>query len=220
MFVGHYSASFILKKADKNIPLWLLFAAAQFVDILWASFILTGTEKMRIIPGFTASNPLDLYYMPYTHSLAGALFWAALAGVGYLFWKRGSKLSAFLLGMAVLSHWLLDLIVHQPDLSLYDDTLKMGFGLWNYPIISLFLEMVLLTGSAFFYLYRNTGVHRSERKKTIAFVTVLVVVGVINLVLPPPASAGIFAVEALASYIAFALVAFWIEYKAKPRYAR
>lgn len=220
MFVGHYSASFVIKKADSSIPLWLLFVAAQFIDILWATFILTGTEKMRIVPGFTASNPLDLYYMPYTHSLAGALFWAVLAGIIYLLWKRFSKLSALLVGVAVFSHWILDLVVHRPDLSLYDDTLKMGLGLWNYPIVSLMLEMALLAGSTIFYLAGNARVNRSERKRIILFVAVLVVIGVINLLLPPPPSTGIFAIEALASYIAFALVAFWIEKKAGHSHGR
>ena len=81
MFVGHYSASFAAKAADQRIPLWLLFIAVQFVDVMWAIFVLLGIEKVRIVPGITASNPLDLYYMPYTHSLIGAVGWAVLAGL-------------------------------------------------------------------------------------------------------------------------------------------
>ncbi|HKR95914.1 MAG TPA: hypothetical protein VJW55_11150, partial [Candidatus Angelobacter sp.] len=73
MFIGHYSASFAGRAAEKRLPLWLLFIAVQFIDVLWAIFVLLGVEKVRIVPGFTASNALDLYYMPYTHSLLGAL---------------------------------------------------------------------------------------------------------------------------------------------------
>ncbi|MGZ4890442.1 MAG: hypothetical protein ACXWBH_14770, partial [Candidatus Angelobacter sp.] len=82
MFTGHYSASFAGKAlagksgdkdSDKRIPLWLLFMAVQFIDVLWSIFVLLGIEKVRIVPGITASNALDLYYMPYTHSLLGVL---------------------------------------------------------------------------------------------------------------------------------------------------
>lgn len=81
MFIGHYSASFAGRAAEKRLPLWLLFIAVQFIDVLWTIFVLLGVEKVRIVPGFTASNALDLYYMPYTHSLLGALGWSAVAYV-------------------------------------------------------------------------------------------------------------------------------------------
>jgi hypothetical protein len=68
MFVGHYGASFAAKKADDSIPLWVLFLAVQLLDVVWAPLVLLGIEKVRIVPGFTATNPLDLYYMPYTAS--------------------------------------------------------------------------------------------------------------------------------------------------------
>ncbi len=48
---------------------------------MWSIFVLLGIEKVRIVPGITASNALDLYYMPYTHSLLGVLCWSALAYV-------------------------------------------------------------------------------------------------------------------------------------------
>jgi hypothetical protein len=67
LFTGHYSVSFAGRAAEKRIPLWLLFIAVQFIDVLWSIFVLLGIEKVRIVPGITASNALDLYYMPYTH---------------------------------------------------------------------------------------------------------------------------------------------------------
>lgn len=66
MFVGHYGVSFAAKGAEPNIPLWVLFLAVQFLDILWAPLILFGIERVRIVSGITESNPLDLYYMLFT----------------------------------------------------------------------------------------------------------------------------------------------------------
>jgi hypothetical protein len=45
--------------------------------------ILLGVEKVRIVPGITATNPLDLYFMPYTHSLIAAVLWSLAAFLAY-----------------------------------------------------------------------------------------------------------------------------------------
>jgi len=159
MFVGHYGVSFAAKRADPGIPLWVLFIAVQLLDVAWAPFVLLGIEKVRIVPGITASNPLDLYYMPYTHSLAAALLWSLGAFACYrLAVSASAKRSAFVVAVAVFSHWLLDFLVHRPDLPLYDDTAKVGLGLWNLPALAFGLEIVVLFGGM--GLYFGTGATR------------------------------------------------------------
>src|SRR5438445_12789563 len=127
MFVGQYGVSFASKSADRSIPLWVLFIAVQLLDVAWAPLVLLGIEKVRIVPGITATSPLDLYYMPYTHSLIGALVWSGLAFAIYKAGRRAkaSNAAALLVSFAVFSHWILDLVVHRPDLAIYDDTLKV-----------------------------------------------------------------------------------------------
>ena len=61
------------KRVELAVPLWTLFIAVQLLDVFWSMFVLLGIEKVRIVPGFTKTNALDLYYMPYTHSLPGAV---------------------------------------------------------------------------------------------------------------------------------------------------
>ena len=73
MFVGHYGISFAAQRLNRQLPLWVLFIAVQLLDVFWAPFVLLGIERVRIVPGITMSNPLDLYYMPYTHSLIAAM---------------------------------------------------------------------------------------------------------------------------------------------------
>jgi hypothetical protein len=80
VFIGHYGPSFAIKARRPAMPLWLLFIAVQLVDVAWAVLVLLGVEKARIVPGITASNPLDLYYMPYTHSLVAAGLWSVATG--------------------------------------------------------------------------------------------------------------------------------------------
>ena len=212
MFVGHYGVAFAVKTERNKIPLWVLFVAVQLLDFLWAPFVLLGIEKVRFVPGITATNALDLYYMPYTHSLIGALFWSAVAFTIYkIGWRNiASSSAALLVGFAVFSHWLLDLIVHRPDLAIYDDTLKVGFGLWNYRGIEFALEIGILLVGAVVYLKRNGAIAR--KIGIIIFVAVLVLIQTSNTFLrQPPSSDRAFAITALIFYTVFACVAFLLE---------
>ena len=212
MFVGHYGVSFLAKKADDSIPLWVLFLAVQLLDVVWAPLVLLGVEKVRIVPGFTATNPLDLYYYPYTHSLVAAIAWASAAAIAYRLWTGfsrragGGSRGAALVGIAVFSHWVLDFVVHRPDLPLYDDTAKVGLGLWDRPLLAFGLEAALLLLGLRLYLAR-----RPERGIGLVVFS-LVMLGIQAMVFfgPPPESGAQIAATALGSYVVFAIVVWWL----------
>lgn len=208
LFVGHYSASFAGKAMERRVPLWLLFIAVQFVDVLWAIFVLLGIEKVRIVPGITASSPLDLYYMPYTHSLLGAIGWSVLAFfVCQLVPRLRGGRTGMIVALAVFSHWVLDLIVHRPDLALYDSMHKMGFGLWNYRWPAFILEIGLLIGGA--ALYWKSALYKG---RLAGFVIALVLVQWVGtFAFPPPSSDRAEAVTALVFYFLFAAAAAWVD---------
>jgi hypothetical protein len=205
MFVGHYAVSFALARRHPRVSLGWFFIAVQFLDVLWAIFILTGIEKARIVPHFLAASPLDLYYMPYTHSLVAAIGWSILIAViaadGTSGRMRGAAVA---LGLAVFSHFVADLIVHAPDLALYDSTGKMGLGVWNYAKLTYALEAVLLIGSAWYYL------RGADRRRTVAiwiYVALLLVVNAVNIFGSPPANIQSVAILAEFLYILFAVMA-------------
>jgi hypothetical protein len=151
MFIGHYGPAFGGKAALRQIPLWVLFIAVQWMDVVWSILVMAGIEKVRIVPGFMEGSPLDLYYMPYTHGLGGALALSALLGAIVAFFMRDNKRAVFFVVAAcVFSHWILDLAVHRPDLWIYDGV-KVGFGLWRWIWISLPLELLTLFAGAWFY---------------------------------------------------------------------
>jgi hypothetical protein len=206
MFVGHYGVSFASKRADPSIPLWVLFLAVQWLDVIWAPLILLGVEKVRIVPGFTATNPLDLYYMPYTHSLVAALLWSAAAAGAYHFFRSATFRSSLIVGSAVFSHWVLDFIVHRPDLPLYDNTAKVGLGLWNYPAWAFGLEAALLVGGIFAYFQRWPA----RRTPILGFGLVMLGVQAYVFFGPPTASPAAAASTALAAYVIFAVVIWWL----------
>jgi membrane-bound metal-dependent hydrolase YbcI (DUF457 family) len=209
MFVGHYGVSFAARRLYPSVPLWVFFIAVQLLDIAWAPFILLGIEHVRIVPGITASNPLDLYYMPYTHSLVAALLWSLAAYIGWRVWRaRGAAAgAAAAVGWAVLSHWILDAVVHRPDLPLYDNTAKVGLGLWNQPMAAFGLESLLLLGGVILYVRT-----RSERRvATWIFAAAMLAVHTVAFFGAPPETPSMAAVMALGSYVAFAAVAGWLE---------
>lgn len=221
MFMGHYGVSFAVHKAGRQIPLWLLFIAVQFLDVLWAVFVLAGIEKARIVPGITASLPLDLYSMPYSHSLVAAAAWSSAAGLGYAWAARSSQtrvgLPSALVGLAVFSHWLLDLVVHRPDLPFYDNVHKVGFGLWNDPVTALLLEALLFVGGLWLYLRSTTGATWGGKHGMFVFGAGVVGVHAVALFGPPPAGPRAAAVTFLCTYLILAGAVAWLEKKRTSR---
>src|SRR2546422_6988212 len=108
MFVGHYSVAFAAKTERNKIPLWVLFIAVQFLDYIWATLVLLGIEKLRVIKGFTAGSMLDSYYHPYSHSLVAAFIWSTIAALVYKTVRqaKASNSAALIVGLAVFSHWI------------------------------------------------------------------------------------------------------------------
>jgi hypothetical protein len=150
MFIGHYSVALVAAAKPDAPKLGTLFAAAQIVDIGFFIFVLSGVEAMRITPGTTIMSPMDFYHMPYTHSLLATLIWAA--GFAAILKGAGASWFASLIGAVVVtSHWVLDLLVHAPDLTLAGAPPKLGFGLWNYPWIEMPLEAGLIGGALYYY---------------------------------------------------------------------
>lgn len=144
MFIGHYGVAYIVKKKASDIPLWLLFTSVQLLDIVAFILVLLGFEKASYVPN---DNPFfrNFLDLPYSHSLSGALLVSAIVFV--IFWVMGKKTWAWILGLCVLSHWVIDLIVHTPDLSIFFGSGKVGLGLWHYPILTFIIEIaIVLTG--------------------------------------------------------------------------
>ena len=151
MFIGHWAPALAVAAKRQRPGLGTLFIAAQLVDWAFFVFVLLGIEKMRLNPGISAVSPLDLYFMPYTHSLVGALVWGS--GTTVVIWAiLRDRTAGLLVGAVVVSHWFLDLLVHMPDLTIAGSAPKLGFGLWNYPAIEMPLELAITFGALWLYV--------------------------------------------------------------------
>jgi hypothetical protein len=216
MFVGHYSIAFAARSEKNQIPLWVLFIAVQFLDYIWATLVLLGIEKLRVIKGFTAGSMLDSYFHPYSHSLIAAVLWSGIAALVYkIFCSRYgclcTKYAALIVGLAVFSHWILDLIAHPRDLAIYDNTWKVGFGLWNYRDPEFALEIAMLAGGIMLYLARNV-LSTPRKTAVIAFGVALVVVQIGDTYVPrTPLTDKATAMGVWIFYTLFVAIAFFIE---------
>ena len=210
MFVGHYSVSLVARRSSVDLPLWIWFIAVQWLDFAFMVFVLLGIEKVRIVPGFTEANPLDLYYLPYSHGLLGATVTSAIfAGLVLAIFPAARSAVGFgLLWLASFSHWLLDLVMHTPDLPIIAGPTKVGLGLWNHLAISLSLEILLLVLAAWFFA---RSADRPVRVRVWILVGVMVVLQVYSNFAPTPTSPAQFAVTALALYGLLTGGAYWVE---------
>ncbi len=210
MFIGHYAPALALKSTGAPIPLWHYFVAVQFLDYLWATFILTGIEKARITPGFLDASSLDLYFMPYTHSLAAAACWALAGAAVYRFQlnKGAGAAGAMLIGAAIFSHWIADLLVHAKDLALYPgSTVKLGFGLWDSVPISQSLEAAIFVLGAVLY-YRSTKAAGAAGVLALGLVIAApAAIQLYNQIGEPPGDIRTLAALTLVVYTALALIA-------------
>src|SRR5579863_1044746 len=122
MFVGHYGPAFVANQLKDRIPLWVLFIAAQWLDVVWCVLVLFGINKVDLAGGYEQMDP---YYMPFDHALDAALLWSLGAGCAYWLWRKSDgRLAAVLVGATVFSHWILDFITHKPELALVGDSFK------------------------------------------------------------------------------------------------
>ncbi|MBI5893152.1 MAG: hypothetical protein HZB79_05795 [Deltaproteobacteria bacterium] len=205
MFIGHYGIALAAKRADKNIPLGLLFFATQFADILFFLLILLGIESMSFAPGITDVSPLDFTYYPYSHSLAASVFWAGLFCIFFKIVPLKSDSNknkiALIVGAVALSHFLLDLIVHRADLPLFGGgSYKIGLGLWNYVFASSFIELLIFFAGLWIYLKSTKGVSIAGRYGMVIFSAFVTIMWLTSLLAPTPSEFNII------GFVVFGLV--------------
>ncbi len=213
MFVGHYAVGLAAKALDDRIPLWTLFIAAQLPDILWAGFVLLGVEQIQILPGPTVGSPLDLRYVPFSHSLVATAIWGVVAVMGYNSFVQYRRVegAALLVGATVLAHWFLDVLVHRPDLPLYDNAAKMGLGLWNYPVPAFLIEAGLFLGALGLYLRATRPLSRRGRYGMVVLGLLLLGAHASGSFGPSPPSPAAVAATGLSLYVVIAGLVWWLE---------
>lgn len=200
MFIGHLGAAMAAKVVEPRASLGVLVAAAYGVDLLWPIFLLAGAESVSVVPGATAFTPLAFEAYPWTHSLAMGLVWGGVAG-GIMYLRGRRRRVATVVGAVVVSHWVLDAVVHAPDLPLWPRGPEVGLGLWHSVAGTLAVEGLLFAAALFFYLRAFPLTRRGGRVGLTALVVVVALVWISGPFAPPPPGE---------TAVAFAGLALWI----------
>ena len=215
MFLGHFGAGFGAKAIAPRVSLGWLVVAAQFIDLLWPTLLLAGVERVRIEPGATAVTPLVFEHSPVSHSLAGVAAWAVLVGAIYLAAKKDRR-GALVLAALVVSHWLLDALVHAPDLPLYPGSATMaGLCAWSSLPLTLAIELPVFALGAWLYARSTRPLDATGRWAFAGLVAFLLAIQAGNLLGPPPPGVAAIAWVGQAQWV-LVVWAFWMDNHRRP----
>ncbi len=210
MVLGHFGVAFGAKRLAPRVSLGTLFLACQLADLLWPIFLLAGLERVDIVPGLMEASPLEFVDYPFTHSLLVSLGWGVLAG-GIYWLVRRHRAGAWVVGAVVVSHWVLDVPVHGPDLPLWPGSdIRVGIGLWESWTATLVIEFGLLGLGLYLYLGWTRAMDRIGRWGLWGLVAALVAFYLAAVFGPLPASTEALAWSALLLWI-FVPLGYWLD---------
>ena len=219
MFVGHFGAGFGAKALAPQVSLGTLLLAAQFIDLLWPTLLALGIEHVRIEPGATRVTPLAFTHYPISHSLLGVMAWGALLGLAYLALRRSWR-GALVVGLLVVSHWLLDLVVHAPDLPLAPGGRTMlGLGLWDSLAGTLALELSIFALGVWLYLRTTVASGATGAWALWSLIAFLLAIYFLNVFGPPPPDAAAIAWAGHAQWL-LVLWGYWVDRQRRPKLRR
>jgi hypothetical protein len=200
MFLGHFGIAFAAKKVSPKASLGFLVFAAQFADLLWPVLLLTGVERVRIVPGLLAASPFDFTSYPISHSLVAQLGWGALVGLICFTLHRDGR-TALLLACLVPTHWVLDFIAHRPDMPIFPHGPKYGLGMWNSVPLTIAVEYALYAAGIAVYLSVTRAKDKTGKVALWSLIGLLAVLYPASLFGPPPPSVKALAWSALAIWL-------------------
>ena len=189
MFLGHFALGLAAKRVAPRASLGTLFAAAQLADLLWPLFLLLHAEHVLIRPGATTAAPLVFTSYPYSHSLLALAVWAALFAGGYAVARRNGWAAPLVIFVLVLSHWVLDWVMHVPDMPLtLTGPTRLGLGVWRSLPLTLILELLTFAAGVAIYLRMTSARDRVGRIGLYALLGFLLLTYFASVFGPPPPS--------------------------------
>jgi membrane-bound metal-dependent hydrolase YbcI (DUF457 family) len=216
MFVGHTAVALAAKSRSPDVSLGMWVAAAFALDLLWPVFLLLGIEKVSIVPGALPFTPLVFDSYPWSHSLVMACIWGAIFGA-IARWRGRSVAVAALLFAAVVSHWILDVVSHAPDLPLWPgDSPRIGLGLWQSIPATLLIEGLMFTAGVVLYLRRMQAIDLTARIAFWSFILISAALWASGPWAPPPPDVRTLAWFSIGAWL-FVAWAAWADRHRRPR---
>lgn len=210
MFVGHFAAALTAKRIEPRLSLGTLVFAAMLADLLWCAFLLAGVEHVQYTAGLGAANYLSVFDVPFSHSLAANIVWAALLAVAW-FGRRRFPRGALILFAVVLSHWLLDLISDKGLQLAPGLNARVGFLMWKS------IPATLLVEGGFWLIAIILYVRATRARGLAGVLTFWIVAALItllwynNIAGPPPPDPRTAPIGALILFSLLIAWAYWVD---------
>ena len=214
MFAGHIGAGLAIGRLERRINVGVFIFAAVLIDFMLWLFVLFGWESVTIPADFAATHQPNFVF-PYSHGLLAGIGWSAIAGAAAFLWYRRLEAAKFraaaLVTAAVFSHWLLDALVHVPDLPVAGErSVKVGLGLWQCMPVALVVE-ALVAAAGLFLFVSGAGLSRAKKLGLMVLCLVVLASTVIGMtVAPPPPSVNAMAATSLITIAAVCALAGWL----------
>jgi hypothetical protein len=214
VFAGHVGAALAIGRAERRVNIGVFVTASLLLDLLLWLFVLLGLETVTIPPSFASTRQAEFVF-PYSHGLLASVLWSVLAvTVGFFAYSRlgaGKWVAALLIGAAVFSHWLLDVLVHQPEMPLVSTgSLKVGFSLWQSMPIALIVEAAIVVLGLYVFV-RGSILSRGRSIALTALSLVILAFTVVGMtVAPRPPSPLAMAGSSLATLLVVCLLFLWL----------
>ena len=214
MFAGHVGAALAIGRAERRINVGVFIFAAALLDFVLWLFVLLGWESVTIPTNFASTHQPEFIF-PYSHGLLASITWSALAGAAAFLWyprlEEAKFRAAALVAAAVFSHWLLDALVHAPELPIAGaSSVKVGLGLWQTMPVALITEAFITAAGLYLFV---SGANLSRAKKlwlTLMCFIVLAFTVAGMTVAPPPPSVITMAVTSLVTIAVVCALGGWL----------
>jgi hypothetical protein len=214
MFAGHIGVALALARAERRVNPGVFIVAALLLDLILWSFVLLGWESVAIPANFAGTHQPEFVF-PYSHGLLAAVGWSLLAATASVAWSWSFKAArlriAMFMGMAVFSHWLLDALVHGPEMPLLgENSSKIGLGLWNSMAAALFVE-ALVTLAGLWLFVSSANLSCVNKAALVVFTSITLVFTIVGMTVAPPAPSVVaMALSSLVTIIVVCALAGWL----------
>lgn len=175
VYAGHFACGVALWAVHPRTPAWVPLVGIGVLDLLNGAGVAAGIERISPAPNEPLGIALD--YIDWDHSLLMALVWSA-AFAGLAGWRYGRSV-AVVGGLAVFSHFVGDVLMHNGDMALWPGSdVRLGLWLWHlFPIGSWFIEGAFAAALVGFAI----GVARREGIAPRAWRRAVVVIAVLHV---------------------------------------
>jgi membrane-bound metal-dependent hydrolase YbcI (DUF457 family) len=213
MFLGHFGLGFAGKRLAPRVSLGALFLAVQWADLVFWILCVLGIEHFRIDPGNTRMTPMDFYDYPFSHGLVALAIWGLLVGGTYGLVEKDRR-GSIVLALGVLSHWVLDVLMHRPDMPVWPvraiNAPRVGLTLWNHPALTVLLELLVYGAGILVYVRTTRAVDRTGSWTLWSLVLLLAALWAASVFGPPPPNERIVSLSGLAMWL-FIPWGYWID---------